>query len=114
MAAMILIVLLFLTGLWGLIERNNLIRKVIALNILSSAVTILFVYYGSLSGRGAPILLSGIWDIVDPIPQALMLTAIVIGVSLTALGLALVYRIYLRFGTLDIREIEREMRRNHE
>jgi multicomponent Na+:H+ antiporter subunit C len=104
--AFILILLLFLLGVWGLIGKRNLIKKVISLSILNSALVILFVYLGSLSGATAPIMLPGVANVVDPLPQALMLTAIVIGISLTALALVLVAKIHRRYGTLDIRRIE--------
>ena len=104
-----LILALFLLGVWGLVQKRNLIKKVIALSLVSSALVILFVYLGSLSGSTAPILLAGLTgsEVVDPLPQALTLTTIVIGVCLTALALVLVARIYRRYGTLDIRCIEK-------
>jgi len=111
-----LILALFLLGIWGLVRKDNLIKKVIALNIVNSALIVLFVYMGSLSGSTAPILverlhpgegLRRLADIVDPLPQALMLTDIVIGICLTALALTLAARIYRRFGTLDIRRLEK-------
>ena len=108
------IIVLFLLGIWGLLGKDNLIKKVIALNIINSAIIILFVYLGSLSGTTAPIMLKGIADIVDPLPQALMLTAIVIGISVTALALTLISKIYRHFGTLDIRRIEKAMKKESE
>jgi multicomponent Na+:H+ antiporter subunit C len=105
-----LILALFLLGVWGLIRKDNLIKKVIALNLVNSSLIILFVYLGSLSGSIAPIMLETVKKterVVDPLPQALMLTAIVIGICLTALALVLVSRIYRRFGTLDIRRLEK-------
>lgn len=99
---------IFLVGLWGVIAVPNLIRKVIALSIANSAIIILFVHYASLSGDSAPIL-TGEGTPVDPLPHALMLTAIVVGICVLALALALVYRLYRRYGTLDIREIERRV-----
>lgn len=101
-----LILTLFLLGIWGLIYKHNLIKKVIALNIINSAIVVLFVYQGSLSGEAAPILVFGVRNIVDPLPQALMLTAIVVGICLTALALVLVYKIYQEYHTHDIRKIE--------
>jgi len=101
-----LIIALFLLGIRGLIYKHNLIKKVIALNIIISAIVVLFVYQGSLSGQLAPILVAGVNNIVDPLPQALMLTAIVVGVCLTALALVLVYKIYQEYHTCDIRKIE--------
>jgi len=101
-----LIIALFLLGIRGLIYKHNLIKKVIAPNIINSAIVVLFVYQGSLSGQLAPILVAGVNNIVDPLPQALMLTAIVVGVCLTALALVLVYKIYQEYHTCDIRKIE--------
>lgn len=106
-----LILSLLLVGIWGLIRKRNLIKKVIALNIINSAIVMLFLYGGSFRGHNAPILTSGVTDIVDPIPQALMLTAIVVGICITALALALVYRMYQRYHTLDITAIEARARR---
>lgn len=105
-----LIIGLFLVGVFGLILCTNLIKKVIALNIINSAIVILFIYLGSLSGDVAPILLELTGEIVDPVPQALMLTAIVVGICLTALALSLVYRLYRIYGTLNIHEIEKRVR----
>lgn len=96
---------IFLVGLWGVVNRANMIKKVMALSIANSAVILLFVYYGSLSGDTAPIEGSG-GTMVDPLPQALMLTAIVVGVCVMAMALVLVYRLYRKYGTLDMREVE--------
>ena len=101
-----IILLLILTGLAGVILADNLIKKIMALSILNSALVILFVWAGSLSGSEAPILLKGIQDIVDPLPQAVMLTTIVIGICVTAVALAIVLRIYDNWGTVSRREIE--------
>jgi multicomponent Na+:H+ antiporter subunit C len=102
-----LVVALFIVGLWGLLAKPNLLKKVMALGIVNSAVVILFVYFGSLSGETAPIGITDGTPVVDPVPQALMLTAIVVGVCVLALALALVYRLYRIHGTLDLRKIER-------
>jgi multicomponent Na+:H+ antiporter subunit C len=100
---------LFLIGLWGLLGKRNLIKKVIAISISNSAVVLFFVYYGSLSGTTAPIVGDRVPRMVDPLPQALMLTAIVVGICVIALALAIVTRIYTRTGTLDMRRIERQV-----
>ena len=95
-----------LPGGWGVVRKRNMVKKVMALNIANSAIIILFIYYGSLSGTTAPI--AGTAEtMVDPLPQALMLTAIVVGICVIALAVALVYRLYVTYGTLDMREIER-------
>ena len=110
----ILILSIFLLGIWGMIWESSLIKKVMAFNILNSAVVLMFVYTGSLSGTSAPIMVRGVSDVVDPLPQALMLTAIVVGVCVTALALVLLRIIYRCFGTLDIRAIEAKIRSGHE
>lgn len=91
----------------GIIFSRNLVRKVISLNILNSAVVIIFLLAGSNSGSVAPIIMGEIVDIADPLPQALMLTAIVVGICLTALSLVLIYQLYQRTGSLDIIEVEK-------
>ena len=102
-----LIIILFVLGIWGMVGKDNLIKKVMALSILNSAIVILFIYLGSRSGSTAPIMEENIRVVpVDPLPQALMLTAIVIGICLTALALSLILRIYHRHGTLSISRIE--------
>jgi multicomponent Na+:H+ antiporter subunit C len=98
-----------LIGLWGLLAKRNLIKKILALSIVNSGIVMLFIYYGSLSGTTAPIDPAEGEAMVDPLPQALMLTAIVVGVCVMALALVLVYRLYARFRTLDVREIEQRL-----
>jgi len=104
---------IFLLGMWGLITKPNMVKKVMALSIANSAVIVLFVYHGSLSGNTAPIA-GGEGIMVDPLPQALMLTAIVVGICVVSLALALIYRIYLRFRTLDMRRVEKEAWKLHD
>ena len=101
---------ILITGLWGLVWNRNLVKKVIALSVMNSAVILLFVLGGSELGVQAPLLTGGSLPVVDPLPQALMLTAIVVGVAVTALALVLAVRLYERFDTLDSREIERRLR----
>lgn len=111
-----LILVLFLVGVWGLLQKRNLIKKVIALNIINSAIIVLFLYEGEgpSPGKSAPILVKGVREIVDPLPQALMLTAIVVGVCITALSLVFVYLMYQRYHTLDIARIEAQVHQDHE
>lgn len=99
----------FLIGLWGLLAKRNLIKKVIALSIANSAIVLFFVFYGSFSGETAPIITGDGQAMVDPVPQALMLTAIVVGICVVALALVLVVQIYRKTGSLDMREIERRV-----
>jgi multicomponent Na+:H+ antiporter subunit C len=73
---------LLVIGIWALVLRRHLIRKILALNVMSSGVFLLLVGAGAMSGAG-----------VDPVPQAMVITGIVVSISATALGLALVLRI---------------------
>jgi multicomponent Na+:H+ antiporter subunit C len=102
---------LFLIGLYTLITRKNLIKKIIGLNIMDTSVFLFFVSMGSVEGGRAPILLLGEDHVVyvNPLPQAIILTAIVVAVSVTAFALALIVKLYDDYGTLDadkIREIK--------
>jgi len=105
----VLIFLIFITGFIGLISMKNIIKKIIGLNLLNSAVVLLFILEASRIGDNAPILNDKIQNIVDPIPQALMLTAIVIGVCVTALSLAMSVRLYKTTGSLDITIIKERL-----
>ena len=107
MIARLLILCLFLTGLVGVVTRRNLVKKAYALAIMNSAVVILFVLEGSRIGAEAPIRGGPAEAFVDPVPHALMLTAIVVGVCVSALALALAYRLFRIYGTLDSDELKR-------
>ncbi|MFW5811478.1 MAG: NADH-quinone oxidoreductase subunit K [Alkalispirochaetaceae bacterium] len=98
-------------GILGLFLNRRIVAKVVAINVLNSGLVLLFVLLGAASGSDAPILFTGREEVVDPVVQALMLTAIVVGVSVTALLLVLVVRLHRITGTTDLREIEEESRR---
>jgi len=98
---------MFLIGIAGLVAKRNLVKKTFALAIMNSAVVLLFVLEGSSIGDEAPLLGGPGASFVDPVPQALMLTAIVVGVCVSALALALAYRLYKAYGTLDVDELKR-------
>ena len=109
MATYISIVLL-LIGLYGLMAKRNLIKKIIGLYILDGGVILYFVSVGYRSDASAPILEKGVeMVVVDPIPQALMLTAIVIGICVTALALSIAVKIYEKYQTLDVEELKRNL-----
>jgi len=112
----LLFILIFCIGLWGILSSRNLIRKIIGLSILNSSIVFLYVLAGRINGDRAPILISpapelteSVGSFVDPIPQALMLTAIVVGLSVTAVALVLAVQLSRLTGTLDITEIEAEL-----
>lgn len=100
---------LILVGLYAILVKKNLLKILIGLSIMETGVNLLLVSVGYVSGRSAPILSEGIGpnQAVDPIPQALVLTAIVIGVATTAMALSVAMLIYEKYGTLNIEEIRR-------
>jgi multicomponent Na+:H+ antiporter subunit C len=99
--------LVILIGLYALLTKADLIRKTIGLSLFNSGIVLYFVAMGYRKGATAPILEPGIRAVVDPVPQALMLTAIVIGVSIIALALALAIKIHEVHGTIDLHKLKR-------
>ena len=95
-------------GFWGLLTRRNMIKMILSLSIIDSGLQIGMIAIGYIKGRTAPILDSAVGitnavqKVVDPVPQALVLTAIVIGVAVNALMLAFVIRMYQKKKSLDI------------
>lgn len=107
-------VLLFLIGLYVVISKRNLIKIVIGFSLIEYAVNLFFALVGYKRGALAPIItqeeqvrMGVLRNFVDPLPQALVLTAIVIGLSTTALMLSLALRLYEKYRTFDISEIRR-------
>jgi len=100
-------VILFAVGAVIVLTRSNLIKKLIGINIIESAVFLMFVAAGNIRSGVPPILDQTRPEAVyvNPLPSALMLTGIVVSVSVSALALALVYRLYKAYGTLDARRI---------
>jgi multicomponent Na+:H+ antiporter subunit C len=96
-----LCVLIIGTGMFGVLLRRNVLKTIISLGVVSTGVNMLMITRGYVSGCTAPILGDG-RCMVDPIPQALTLTSIVIGASVMALALAIAVRIYEKRGTLEI------------
>ncbi len=98
---------LMMTGLYVIIARDNLVKKVMGLNLFQVSVILFYVSIAKVSGGTAPILIEGAKDVVysNPLPHVLMLTAIVVGVSITAVSLALVVRIRQAYGSTDEGEI---------
>jgi multicomponent Na+:H+ antiporter subunit C len=107
-----LCIVLMMTGLYIVISRDHLVKKVMGLNIFQVSVIMFYVSLGKIHGGTAPILMGHGADGGDviysnPLPHVLMLTAIVVGVATTALGLALVVRIQEAYGTVEEDEIVR-------
>ncbi len=103
-------ILLMLIGLYGTLVKKSLLKIVISLSVVDSGLNLLIVTLGYYKGGTAPIFspayLAHPTLMVDPIPQALVLTAIVIGFGVTAVALALVIRLFRHHGTLNIDEIK--------
>lgn len=99
---------LFLTGLYGVVISRNLIKIAISLSVMEFSSFLFFALIGYIEGGIAPIVDPAAPEgtYVDPLPQALVLTAIVIGLATTALLMAVIIRIYRKYGTFDIREIK--------
>jgi multisubunit Na+/H+ antiporter MnhC subunit len=100
--------ILILIGLFGALTNRNILRMIVAFTVADTGVNLVIVGVGYMRGRTAPILDStvaaadAVARIIDPVPQALVLTAIVIGVGVTALMLAYAYKLYEKKHTLDI------------
>lgn len=108
--------ILFLVGVYGIFVRPHLVRKLMAMNIMQVAVIVLFILLAYKDDATPPIERDGetapvARDYVNPLPHTLMLTAIVVSVSTTGVGLALLVRIYRRYGTLDETELLRKLKR---
>lgn len=113
----IVAVTLFVIGLLTLLFHRNMIKKIIGLNIMDTAVYLLLASQGYIDGRKAPILVDGIESAehyVNPIPSGLVLTGIVVSVSVTALMLSLTIRMYKKYHSLDIDEILMYVRKEEE
>jgi len=94
-------VFLAMAGMYIVIARGNLIKKLVGLNVFQSSVFILYISFGKVEGGTAPILIAGVETYSNPLPHVLILTAIVVGVATTALGLALVVRIRDEYDTIE-------------
>jgi multicomponent Na+:H+ antiporter subunit C len=106
-----IVIFLMMTGLYVVISRDNLVKKIIGLNIFQVSVIMFFIAMGKVRGGTAPIEVEGLTIYSNPLPHVLMLTAIVVGVATTALALSLVVRINEAYGTIEedeLRELERE------
>jgi len=98
-------IFLMMVGFYVLISRGNLVKKIVGLNIFQTSVFILYISMGKIRGGTAPILMEGEVVYSNPVPHVLILTAIVVGVATTALGLSLVVRIHEAYGTVEEDEI---------
>jgi multicomponent Na+:H+ antiporter subunit C len=100
------VIVLMMTGFYVVIAQGNLVKKIVGLNIFQVAVFVFYISMAKVKGGTAPILADGIEVYTNPLPHVLILTAIVVGVATTALGLALVVRIHKAYGTIEEDEIQ--------
>ena len=109
MTTYILCFALFSVGLYCVARKRNIIKIIIGIGIMEYAVNLFFVLLGYKKAGRSPILASDqvIKNMVDPLPQAFVLTSIVLGLSLTLMLVAVAIRIYEKYGTFDITKINR-------
>lgn len=102
------VILLMMTGFYIVVSRGNLLKKIVGLNIFQTSVFLLYISVGKVRDGTAPILYEsdGFVAYSNPLPHVLILTAIVVGVATTSLGLALVVRIRENYGTIEEEEID--------
>ena len=100
------VVVLMMSGLYIVIAHGNLIKKIVGLALFQTSVFILYISMAKVDGGSAPILAEGITQYSNPLPHVLILTAIVVGVATTALGLALVVRINEAYGSIEEEDIQ--------
>lgn len=104
--------ILMLIGIWGILTSRNILRIIIGFSLFDTGLHIIMVAIAYIKGKTAPILDSAVdkanalHEIVDPVPQALVLTAIVIGLGITALMLVYALKMYNEKGTLDIKHFK--------
>lgn len=98
-------VILMVIGLYVVLSRGNLIKKLIGLSVFQTSVYLLYIGPGKIVGGTAPIIADGFTVYSNPLPHVLILTAIVVGVATLALGLAIVVRLHEAYGTIEEDEI---------
>jgi multicomponent Na+:H+ antiporter subunit C len=103
-----IVIFLMMAGFYVVIARGNLVKKIVGLNVFQTSVFVLYISMGKVQGGTAPIVDSGAAVYSNPLPHVLILTAIVVGVATTALGLALAVRIKEAYGSVEEDEIQRQ------
>jgi multicomponent Na+:H+ antiporter subunit C len=107
-----MVIILMMTGFFVVISHGNLIKKIVGLNVFQVSVFIFYITMSKVDGGAAPILDDAIKNYSNPLPHVLILTAIVVGVATTALGLALIVRIRDAYDTIEDDEILEQERDN--
>ncbi|MBU1912278.1 MAG: sodium:proton antiporter [Candidatus Omnitrophica bacterium] len=109
MTLYLMCLMLFCVGLYGVLRKRNIVKMIVGLGIMEYAMNLFFVLIGYRFHGRAPIDAKDqdIFNMVDPLPQALVLTSIVIGLGVTALVISIAIRIYEKYGTFDITKIKK-------
>jgi len=102
------VIVLLMIGFYTVITRGNLVKKIVGLNVFQVSVFMFYISMGKVHGGTAPIAAEGFSVYANPLPHVLILTAIVVGIATSALGLALVIRIYKAYGSIEEDEIQRQ------
>lgn len=99
--------IVLMVGFYAVIVRNNFIKKLLGLSIFQSAIFLMYITMDKVEGGTAPIIQKGVTDPIfsNPLPQVLILTAIVVGVATTSLGLAIIVRIKESYGSIEEDEV---------
>ena len=105
-----IVIFLMMAGLYVVVSRGNLVKKIVGLNVFQVSVFLLYISLAKVEDGTAPILTGKPEVFSNPLPHVLILTAIVVGVATTALGLALVVRIREAYGTIEEDEIQEQNR----
>ena len=103
-----IVIFLMMSGFYTIISPGNLIKKIAGVNIFQTSVFLLYISIGYVTEGTAPIIAEGFTRYSNPLPHVLILTAIVVGVATTALGLALVVRIKEAYGTIEEDDIHNQ------
>ena len=99
------VIVLMMAGLYVVVSRGNLVKKIVGLNIFQTSVFLLYISMGKIRGGTAPIEIASDAVYSNPLPHVLILTAIVVGVATTAVGLAIIVRVREAYGTIEEDEI---------
>lgn len=114
------VICLLVIGLYAMITKKNLVKKIIGMNIFQTAIILFYVSIGAKRGATIPIIMHGHGDsshavhaaeYINPLPHVLMLTAIVVSVATLGVALALAMKIYFQYGTLEENEIQKDLTR---
>lgn len=100
--------LIMAVAMYGVCVSKSIIKSIICFNIIQAAIILLYIVFASSTGSEIPIISEFISDIVDPLPQALMITAIVISASVTALALMITVKVFHYYGTLNWNDLSKK------